>query len=188
MHAKPEPYLYTDGHNHQLRINRTTDALDRPRVVLAADNLAIGGDLADVWLDPDGAQRLTDALYAVSPFEHTDHMGDRLDVTPGEPYTTFTLTRAPRDDDEKPAAVPVVVLTARLPEMRRALAALLDNEPPAAPRTATAALHEAIRRIDDTPQDYELDPGRGDALAVIRALLAETEAQAQPKPSTPTAQ
>jgi hypothetical protein len=43
--------------------------------------------------------------------------------------------------------------------------------------TATAALYEALRRIADAPRDYELDPGRGDARAIIRTLLAEVEAQ-----------
>ncbi|MFD7994525.1 hypothetical protein [Streptomyces mexicanus] len=46
--------------------------------------------------------------------------------------------------------------------------------------TATAALYEAMRRIADAPQDYELDPGRGDARAIIRNLLAEVEAQPEP--------
>jgi hypothetical protein len=53
-------------------------------------------------------------------------------------------------------------------------------EEPAAPLTATAALYEAMRRIADAPQDYELDPGRGDARATLRALLAEVEGKAQP--------
>ncbi|MGC0205246.1 hypothetical protein [Streptomyces levis] len=60
---------------------------------------------------------------------------------------------------------------------------------PAAQLTATAALYEAMRRIADAPQDYELDPGRGDARATLRALLAEIEGKAQPpaheEPHTP---
>jgi len=56
---------------------------------------------------------------------------------------------------------------------------------PTAPSTATAALYEAMRRIADAPQNYELDPGRGDSRAIIRTLLAEIEAQAQPGPSAP---
>lgn len=46
------------------------------------------------------------------------------------------------------------------------------------PNTATAALYEAMRRIADAPQDYELDPGRGDSRAIIRTLLAEVESTA----------
>lgn len=119
-----KPYRYTDPQNHQLTIWKTTDGTDQPYMWIRASDLAIGGEMADVWMPLDAAGQFATALADRVPFAFTDHSGDSLTVRLAPDWTRFEITRAPRDDDEAPETVPVVVLTARIPELRAALIAL----------------------------------------------------------------
>lgn len=151
-----EHFAYTDPQSHKLTAYRTADQSAAPRVVLSADDLTIGGEHVNVWLPFEDVQQLVDALGTRTGFEHTDHMGDRLVVAPAADWTTFEITRAPREDDEPPATVRVVLLTARTPELRRVLAALMGQEPPASGplATARAAAAELLRQTtgSDLPE------------------------------------
>lgn len=135
--APYEPYSHTDAHNHRLMFLTATDAKNRPYVWLQADNLAIGGANVNVWLPLEQASALDRALDAGFAFEFTDHTGDTLTAERDTPWTSFTLTR--NADDEPAAAVRVVVLTARLSELR---AGIKDAASRAACATATCATED----------------------------------------------
>ncbi|CAL9594323.1 hypothetical protein SUDANB1_05290 [Streptomyces sp. enrichment culture] len=148
-------YSYTDPQGHRLGLRPEVNLDRSPVVVVSAENLAIGGEHVTAWLPADAAQRLDAALAGRDGFEHTDQSGDRLVVAPAEAWTTFEITRA-EDDDEPSATVRAVVLSARLPEVRRSLAALLGQEPPTNDPLATArsAAAELLRQTtgSDLPE------------------------------------
>lgn len=118
------PFEYVDAHDQRIIINnKTTDARDQPYAWFQAEDLAIGGAMVNVWLPVAELERLDAALAARAGFEFTDHTGDSITVASGaEDWTVFTFTRCPDDeDDEEPTTVRVVVLTARVPQLRAAL-------------------------------------------------------------------
>lgn len=117
------PFEYVDAHNHRILINKTTDGLGQPYAWFQAEDLAIGGAMVNVWLPVAEFERLDAALAAGAGFEHTDHTGDSIAVAAAaEDWTVFTFTRCPDDeDDEEPTTVRVVVLTARVPQLRASL-------------------------------------------------------------------
>lgn len=124
--AEPRPYAYTDPQNHRMSVFKSADATGRPYVWLEADNLAPGGTTVAVWLPVEEAGALDVALDHLAPFEYTDHTGDTLTVKPADDWTRFEFVRA-SDDDEEPATVRVVVLTARLSEVRAAIRARIEQ-------------------------------------------------------------
>lgn len=115
------PYCYTDGQNHRLILRTAVDGNGQPHVWVQAENLAAGGDMADVWLTLKQTTSLSTALADGQGHHVTDHTGDILRVVPGGTWTTLEVTQQANDDEES-AAVRVVVLTGRLPELRDALA------------------------------------------------------------------
>jgi len=117
------PFEYVDAHNHRVLLNKTTDGLDQPYVWFQTEDLDIGGAMVNVWLPIAEVGRLGAALRDGVGFEFTDHSGDSIAVaSAAEDWTVFTFTRCPDDeDDEEPATVRVVVLTARVPQLRAAL-------------------------------------------------------------------
>lgn len=134
-------YAETDAHNHKLTMYRTSGTY----LAVTADNMDIGGEHVAVWLTLDAAQQLDAALAEDKPFEFVDHSGDRLAVAPAYPWTTFEITRAEREDDEPSTTVRVVLLSARVPQLRRSLADLLDRETPA--RVLLAQARKAAREF-----------------------------------------
>lgn len=114
------PYAYTDAHDHRLTLRATLDALGKPYVWAEAENLALGGDLTSVWLTLDQVAALDGHLDAAVPASFTDHTGDTLTVAYSHEYAFFEVTRV-ADEDADAAAVRVVALTGRLPELRAAL-------------------------------------------------------------------
>lgn len=129
-----EPYSYTDAHNHRLTLLSTTDVTGRPYVWLKAGNLAHGGAEVSVWLRPLAAQNLDRHLAAGVAYENTDHTGDQVIVRPSSEWTVFEFTGC-SGGDETPDRVRVVILTARLPDVRDGLrAAMRQAEEKAARR------------------------------------------------------
>ncbi|MFD9853430.1 hypothetical protein ACFWXZ_14375 [[Kitasatospora] papulosa] len=124
--AAAQPYTYTDGQGHELTLSAITDAVQAPYVRVGGENTAVGGAVASVWLPLDQAHALDRALSDRTPYEVADHMGDTLTVTVADDFTTFTVTRL-EDEDDDTASVPVVALTGRLPEIRRALTATAEE-------------------------------------------------------------
>jgi hypothetical protein len=117
-------FEYVDAHNHRIILNnKTTDAFNQAYVWFQAEDLAIGGAMVNVWLPVAEVARLDAALSDGAGFEFTDHTGDAIAVAPAaEDWTVFTFTRCPDgEDDEEPTTVRVVVLTARVPQLRAAL-------------------------------------------------------------------
>lgn len=120
-----ELYEYTDGHNHQLVVRRAPGG---SHLMFYADNLAYGGESVNVWMAAAEAHTFVDCLTGQTPFEHADVLDDTLVMdAPKEDWTVFTFTRAPRDDDEEPATVRVVFLTARLPFLAAAIKAGIEQ-------------------------------------------------------------
>ncbi|GAA2439168.1 hypothetical protein [Streptomyces glaucus] len=166
------PYCYTDGQNHRLNLHTAVDGNGEPYVWVDAENFAHGGAQVSVWLTIEQVAELDAALNTGSEYRATDHTGDSLSVTPGATWTTFTVTRQANDDDEA-AAVPVVVLTGRLPELRDALAttAQFAQQRIAAgarkPYVLTPAEHDrAWHAIEDAAGEPGADPG-----TILRAVL-----------------
>lgn len=128
-----DPYSYTDPQNHRVQVLTTRGKSGQSYIWLEGENLAPGGMVANVWLPLPEARELADLLDVGKPAGHVDHMGDTLAVEPGEAWTRFTFTHV--EDDGQPRTVPVVVLTARLPEVVTAIRAAADRaakEQPAA--------------------------------------------------------
>ncbi|MGC5398059.1 hypothetical protein ACPXCP_20285 [Streptomyces sp. DT20] len=140
------PYTYTDGQGHRLILDPVAGAAGTPFVRVTAEDTAIGGDIASVWLTLDQAAALDRRLSAGIACELTDHTGDTLTVTGSDDFTTFTVARQEDEDDDR-ANVPVVALTGRLPEIRRALTATAEQAqqhatPDAPAEAATEPTHE----------------------------------------------
>ncbi|MFJ7004185.1 hypothetical protein ACIQU7_24035 [Streptomyces albidoflavus] len=162
-------YCYTDGQSHRLSLRVATDAPGHAYVWLDAENLAFGGETASVWLTTIEAAELLAALDGGREFRR----GDRLVVRPGDVWTSVTVSRLP-DDDEAAATVPVVMLTARLPELSRALAgAIRDAERRATgrgqrPRVLTLAEHDrAWHAVEGAAGEPGADPD-----TILNAVLA----------------
>lgn len=117
---------YIDAHDHSLRFLTTTGGEEQPFVWVQAENLALGGEVTNVWLTPDQARELDGALVRAVGCELVDHTGDRLVVREGDDFTVFEVTRT-ANDDEDGATVRVVVLSARVHEIRALLAVAVDK-------------------------------------------------------------
>ncbi|MEU2354563.1 hypothetical protein ABZ599_16600 [Streptomyces misionensis] len=102
-------------------LRTAVDGNGKPYVWVEAANLACGGDQVAMWLTIEQVVELGAALNTVNEYRATDHTGHNVSVTPGATWTTFTVTRQANDYEES-AAMRVVVLTGRLPELRDALA------------------------------------------------------------------
>jgi hypothetical protein len=152
------PYVYDDAHGHRLTVAPVSNTLDQRYVSLTAECMDIGGDMANVWLPMPDVNRLAVALAGRVPFEHVDHMGDTVTVAPAVDWTTFTVVRAGRDDDEAPVTVRVVVLTARLPQVAHGIQS--------AELAAAVAEHGAF----PVPVGPEPHPLPAERLAEIRSL------------------
>lgn len=170
-----DQFHYTDGQGHRLTLDAVVGAAGTPFVRVTAEDTAIGGSIASVWLKLDQAAALARHLTAYVGCELTDHTSDTLTVTVAEDFTTFTVTRLDDEDDNR-ASVPVVALTGRLPEIRRAL---------------TATVEQAQQRA--TPSDAELiehartvgmvEPEKAPAfLAAFRAHAEEQSASIGTRP------
>ncbi|SEE83356.1 hypothetical protein SAMN05216483_6705 [Streptomyces sp. 2131.1] len=166
------PYGYVDGQNHRLLLRTAVDGNGQPYVWVEAENLAAGGDTAAVWLSLEQAASLRAALGEGQAHHVTDYTGDTLTVLPGSAWTTFEVSRQANDDDEA-AAVRVVVLTGRLPELREALAmtAQFAQQRIAAgeqkPHVLTPAEHDrAWHAIEGAAGEPGADPG-----TILRAVL-----------------
>lgn len=158
-------YAYTDGHGHRIQLLTAYDIGNRPYVWVEAEDLAIGGAYASMWLTIEQVALMGDALDTRTSASFTDHTGDFLVIEPGDPHTVITVTRDPGDDD--PGVVRVVVLTVRLPELRAALRATAER---AQQRTAPAALSPTLAALRDI---IAATPGRdGAELDAARVLLA----------------
>lgn len=161
------PYChYTDGQSHRLILRAAVTEPDRrPYVWVEAENLAFGGDVVSMWLTIEQADGLDAVLAQASAYDESvgarrqyravDHTGDVLVVWPGSTWTVFEVTRQANDDEES-AAVRVVVLTGRLPELREALAAAAEY----AQRRATGNAQEPA--IVNVPRPRVLTPGEHD--------------------------
>lgn len=172
------PYRYTDGQNHQLVLRPVTDETPRPYVGVEAENLALGGDFVSMWLTIEQAADLDAALSASHEYRATDHTGDILTVSPGSTWTTFEVTRE-ADNDEESAAVRVVVLTGRLPELRAALTTAAQYAQQRAtgnvqkPRVLTPGEHDrAWHAIEGAAGEPGADPG-----TILSAVLAALNIQ-----------
>ena len=188
-HTAPEnpssPYRYTDGQNHCLTLHTATGADRRPYVWAEAENLAFGGDVVSAWLTLEQIDGL-DAVLAQSSANGTalgsrrqyravDHTGAVLTVWPGSTWTAFEVTRQANDDEES-AAVRVVVLTGRLPELRAALTAAAQGATGGAqtPRVLTPSEHDrAWHAIEGAAGEPGADPG-----TILSAVLAALGIQA----------
>ncbi|MEU9354950.1 hypothetical protein AB0D65_29145 [Streptomyces griseoloalbus] len=166
------PYSYTDGQNHRLLLRTAVDGNGQPHVWVEAENLAVGGDTAAVWLTLEQTASLRAALGEGQAHHVTDHTGDVLHVLPGGTWTTFEVIRQANDDEES-AAVRVVVLTGRLPELREALAttAQFAQQRIAAdarkPYVLTPTEHDrAWHAIEGAAGEPGADPG-----TILRAVL-----------------
>lgn len=166
------PYSYTDGQNHLLGLRTAVDSNSQPYVWMQAENLAPGGNVVSVWLSLEQAACLSDALDKGQVHHVTDHTGDRLEVVPGSPWTTFEVTKH-ENGDEEPAAVRVVVLSARVPELRKALAATAQfamqriAAGPRKPVVLTPDEHDrAWHAIEGAAGEPGADPG-----TILRAVL-----------------
>jgi hypothetical protein len=123
--ADHELYKYVDAQNCQLVVKRAPSGA---HMAVHADDLAIGGEHVDVWLPADEARNFAAAITERTEFECSDNMGDKLAMAlPAEDWTVFTFTRAPREDDEEPATVRLVFLSARLPQLGRAITTVADQ-------------------------------------------------------------
>ncbi|MEV4966681.1 hypothetical protein AB0886_05355 [Streptomyces sp. NPDC024062] len=138
MTDQTEPYTYTDGQAHRLTLSAVVGVAGTPFVRVEAEDTAIGGAITSAWLKLDQVAALDRHLSAGIACVFTDHTGDTISAIMRDEFTTFTVTRVEDEDDDR-ASVPVVVLTGRLPEIRRAL---------------TATAEEAQQRA--TPSDAEL--------------------------------
>ena len=141
---QPAPYSYTDAQNHRLTLapvwgvaGTLTGVAGTRHVKVEAEDLTIGGPVTNVWLKADQAAALGRHLTLRVGCQMTDAAGDMLTVTVADDVTTFDVARVPVDSfDGDPATVRVVVLTGRLPEVRRALTAAMgtpDDTPGATP-------------------------------------------------------
>ncbi|WP_225636758.1 hypothetical protein [Streptomyces solaniscabiei] len=92
-----------------------------PYVSCEAENLAAGGAVVTVSLPAVKAQALADHLDKLSFYEFIDVSGNLLRVEFAHDWTRFTFTGDTRGDEGPSGTVPVVVLTARLSEVARAL-------------------------------------------------------------------
>lgn len=117
---------YIDAHDHSLRFVATTGGGEQPVVWVEAENLALGGETANVWLTLDQTRELDSALVRAVGCELVDRTGDRLVVREGDDFTVFEVTRTANDDEEG-ATVRVVVLSARVHEVRALLAEAVDK-------------------------------------------------------------
>ncbi|MDV6291383.1 hypothetical protein R2F25_38880 [Streptomyces sp. UP1A-1] len=125
-----------------------------------------------MWLSLEQAASLRAALGEGLAHHVTDYTGDTLNVVPGSTWTTFEVTRQANDEEEA-AAVRVVVLTGRLPELREALAttAQFAQQRIAAdarkPVVLTPAEHDrAWHAIEGAAGEPGADPG-----TILRAVL-----------------
>ncbi|MFI5990333.1 hypothetical protein ACIBAC_00565 [Streptomyces sp. NPDC051362] len=194
----PDPYHYTDGQSHRLVLRPAVSEPDRiPYVWAEAENLAFGGDVVHVWLTLEQAAGLEQVLAQASDdagslrpkrqFRAVDHTGDVLTVWLDSTWTVFEVTRKANDDEEA-AAVRVVVLTGRLPELRRAFTAAAEcaqqraageTEQPATvaapkPRVLTPGEHDrAWHAIEGAAGEPGADPG-----TILTAVLAALDIQA----------
>ncbi|MFD5856135.1 hypothetical protein [Streptomyces chartreusis] len=178
------PYSYNDAQGHRLTLLPTHNSERRPFVWVEAENLAVGGDIVSMWLTLDQLAEVDTALeraaaYDAPPdYSATDHTGDVLTVCPGQTWTVFEVTRQASHDDEA-ALVRVVVLTARLPEMRAALAAAARQAQQRAKdgrerRVLTPDEHDgAWHAIEGAAGEPGADPG-----TVLRAVLDALDIQA----------
>lgn len=131
-------YAYTDPQNHRLTIKRIVSASGRDYLSVWADDLAVGGDHANVWLPIISARQLAEALAARNSFHAADHMGDSLAVAWSDGWTTFTITRAPRTEyEDLGTTVRVVVLSARVPGLTAAVIAAFTGSVPTGPFVAS---------------------------------------------------
>lgn len=162
------PYAYTDPQDHHLTIE---PAPSGRHLAVHAEDLAIGGDVASVWLPLEQALALGRALDAGAAFEFTDHTGDALAAALADDWTPIEVTRA-ADDDEKSVTVRVVLLSARLPELRAALAALSAEETPSVAMSARRPIfNHLVAPLAGGPVTHEqakamLDAYRDEARAV----------------------
>lgn len=126
MTTTHERYEYTDPQNHKLTIGTLQATSGRRYVQFEAEDLAIGGVYVQTWLPADQARALERALDARSAYEYDDRSGDTISVAqPAEDWTPFTFTGY--QDEEEPVTARVVVLSARLPELRAAITAAADQ-------------------------------------------------------------
>ncbi|MFI7563822.1 hypothetical protein ACIBVM_18530 [[Kitasatospora] papulosa] len=173
--AAAQPYTYTDGQGHELTLSAITDAVRAPYVRVGGENTAVGGAVASVWLPLDQAHALDRALSDRTPYEAADHMGDTLTVTVAEDFTTFTVTRL-EDEDDDTASVPVVALTGRLPEIRRALTATIEE---AQQRANDADLIEHARTVG------MVEPERAPEFVAAYRAHVEQQSAAHAAPAVP---
>ncbi|MFI1701444.1 hypothetical protein ACH419_36565 [Streptomyces bobili] len=125
MTTETTPYSYIDPQNHRMQFLAVT----RPRgpyVSCEAEKLTVGGDSVAVSLPAAWTRVLADHLDRLAFYEFIDGSGAMLRVEPAHPWTRFTFAHDAREDDareddEPSAAVSVIVLTGRLPEVARAL-------------------------------------------------------------------
>ncbi|TFV32279.1 hypothetical protein E4K10_18105 [Streptomyces sp. T1317-0309] len=187
---------YTDPQNHRFQVFDHRENTARRRVTIQATDMRIGGDWADVWMDVTELPLFISALRERAGYDYTDHMGDTLAVDQAEDWTTFTLTRAPRSDDEKPMTVKSVVLAARVRSLVSVLAAVDDqeqrsnptetDEPDTTQDSAPPAPRVTITITPDADDPGQLDvtsEGHGigyTALAyTLRAVAAEYDRKAR---------
>lgn len=162
-----DQFHYTDGQGHRLTLDAVVGAAGTPFVRVTAEDTAIGGSIASVWLKLDQAAALARHLSAGIACELTDHTGDTLTVTVGGDFTTFTVTPVDSEDDDR-ASVPVVALTGRLPAIRRALKAATEEQQPV---PSDAELIEHARTVG------MVEPEKAPAfLAAFRAHVEEQSA------------
>ncbi|WP_053913677.1 hypothetical protein [Streptomyces sp. TP-A0875] len=128
MTAQTAPYIHTDAHDHQLTIRPVHDLGREPYVWFEAQNLAFGGEVTNVWLTMQQAADVDRILGTEGEVTagFTDHSGDMLTVQRADGYTTFEVTRRADEDDDH-GSVRVVVLTARLAEVRAAVKATAER-------------------------------------------------------------
>ncbi|MGW4602714.1 hypothetical protein ACWENS_05490 [Streptomyces sp. NPDC004532] len=175
------PYTYLDAQGHKLTVRRRLDATDAPRIAFEAENTAIGGALTNAWLPVDDAARLIECLENQHGYGFTDHMGDSVSVIPGDIWTTVRVTRAarPADDNEPAQAVPVVILTARVPELVIALLDLIGTPEPVDPKPPVQPLATiTISRHDEDPEQITVQANaRGIAKTQVAYALRKVADQ-----------
>ncbi|MFM9811489.1 hypothetical protein ACKI1J_32190 [Streptomyces scabiei] len=117
----------------------------------------------DVWISPD-------RLFLIHPATERKFTGFR---TPDG--HTWTLARRVKGALFEAPTVPQRYEATRLRSMYDGLLTPVWEDAPAVQSPAeirAAAFQEAAGRITNLPQDYELDPGRGDAVQLLNGLAA----------------
>ncbi|KNE80142.1 hypothetical protein AB0B04_32210 [Streptomyces xinghaiensis] len=94
------PHSYTDPQNHRMQFCAAAVGSEKqPHVLCTAENLAPGGETADVLLPTVAAHTLADRLDQQATCQFIAPTGDTLMVEPADAWTRFTFIREPDQEE-----------------------------------------------------------------------------------------